>query len=81
MEDVIKETHDQAGKYTQPVLRRYPLSFSFLVIFSIAAIMHGFEMWADQINLFEAHPVYLMGIGAFTLILTGTLYKALEKMK
>ena len=80
-EEFIKETHNQAGKYTRPVLKRYPLLFSFLTVFSVAAILHGFEMWADQINLFESHPAYLMLVGVTTLFLTGTLYKSLEKMK
>lgn len=80
-EDFIEETHNKVGKYTQPVLGRYPLLFSFLTVFSVAAILHGFEMWAEQIHLFEKHPSYLMLIGVAVLFLTGTLYKALEEMK
>lgn len=80
-EEIIKETHNEAGKYARPVLKRYPLLFSFLTVFSVAAILHGFEMWAEQIHLFEAHPTYLMLIGIATLLFTGTLYKTLEKMK
>lgn len=80
-EELVKDLHNEAGKYTQPVLKRYPLSFSFLLVFSIAAILHGFEMWASQIGLFEKHPLYLIIIGVITLFLTGTLYKSLEKMK
>lgn len=80
-EKIAREINNQAGKYTRPVLRRYPLLFSFLVVFSVAAILRGFEMWASQIGLFEEHPVYLIIIGVVALFLTGTLYKSLDKMK
>lgn len=78
VEKVTKEVHENIGKYTKPVLRRYPLLFSFLVVFSVAAILHGFELFADQINLFTDHPIVLIIIGAAALFLTGTLYKALQ---
>lgn len=80
-EKVVREIHDMSGKYTQPTLRRYPLIFAFLIIFSMAAIMHGFELVSDQIELFDRHPTYLIFIGVFTLFFTGMLYKAIERMK
>ncbi len=80
-EEIVKNVHDEAGKYTRPVLRRYPLIFSFLIVFGVAAILHGFELWADHINLFEEHPTYLMLIGILILLFTGTLYKSLQNMK
>jgi hypothetical protein len=80
-EGLIHETHDTVGRYTKPVLSRYPLLFSFLTVFSIAAILDGFRMWSEQIHLFEEHPSYLMAIGIIALFLTGTLYKSLEKMR
>ena len=80
-ERMVKEAHDSAGKYTQPVLKRYPLLFSFMLVFSIAAILHGFELWSDQFEVFHQHPSYLIIIGVIALFFTGTLYKSLEKMK
>lgn len=80
-EEIIEGAHNETGKYTKPVLKRYPLLFSFLLVFSVASILHGFEMWADKINLFEEHPSYLILIGVIVLFLTGMLYKSLEKMK
>lgn len=77
-EKIMKEVHDSAGKYTQPVLRRYPLLFSFLVVFSVAAILHGFEIVTDQMEIFQQHPAYLIMAGSLTLFLTGMLYKSLK---
>lgn len=78
---MVHDLHDRAGKHTQPVLRRYPLLFAFLLVFSIASILHGFDVIVDRYELFDKYPVILMAVGVVTLILTGTLYESLKKMK
>ncbi len=80
-EEIVKEMHDEAGRYTKPVLKRYPLVFSFLSVFSFAAILRGFDMWVEQMGIFEEHPVVLILIGVVALLFTGTLYKTLAKVK
>lgn len=79
IERVIKDMHDSAGTYTKPVLQKYPLIFAFLITFSLAAILHGFELATDKIELFRTYPFLLILIGVLTLLLTGTLYKKLDK--
>lgn len=81
VESLVKEVHNTAGKYTQPVLRRYPLLFAFLIVFSAAAILDGFRLYTDEIPLFKEHPTVLIGVGVLALLLTGKLYKSLENMK
>ena len=81
MEEVVKEVHDSAGKYARPVFRRYPLLFSFLIVFSAAAILESFRIFVDEIPLFHEHPMILMIIGIFALLFTGKLYESLDKMK
>ncbi len=78
VENVIRGIHDKGRKHVQPVLRRYPLLFTFLIVFSVSAIMHGFDLVSDQIEILHSHPVYLILIGVVVLLLTGMLYKALE---
>jgi len=80
VEEIVKDAHDRVGKRTLPVLKHYPLIFSFLIVFSVAAILHGFELWADQIAFFEEYPSSLILFGIFMLFVTGMLYKSLEKM-
>jgi hypothetical protein len=80
-EDVTRGLHDGMGKITQPVLKRYPLLFAFLITFSAASIIRGFEVFTEQIEIFEKHPTLLILIGAVSLALTGSLYKALEKLE
>lgn len=78
-EEIAREMHDSAGRYARPVLRRYPLLFSFLIVFSVAAILHGFEMATEEMIIFKEHPSALILLGAATLFLTGMLYKTLGK--
>ena len=81
VEKIVRNVHNEAGKYTQPVLKRYPLIFSFLSVFSVAAILDGFRMLSEEIDLFEKYPFILIVIGVTTLFLTGTLYKTLDNMR
>ncbi len=80
IEQMVRDLHDHAGKRAEPVLRRYPLLFAFLLVFSAAAILHGFDLWADQVPFFHEYPVALIVPGVIALMLTGTLYKSLKKM-
>jgi hypothetical protein len=79
VEKLVRETHDSVGKFTQPAVKRYPLLFAFFLTFSVAAIIHGFDIVIDEVEVFHSHPFLLIGIGALALFLTGTLYKLLEK--
>ena len=81
VERVVKDVHDSASRYTEPVLQRYPLIFAFLVIFGASAILHGFELWSDKIVLFKDHPTILIIVGTIVLLLTGRLYRFLDKNK
>lgn len=78
-EKIVKEAEDKAIKYTQPVLRRYPLLFSFLIFFSFAALLHGFELLTDRIEFFVKNPLALIFGGSCMLFITGMLYKSLDK--
>jgi len=78
LERTTQNIHDNIGKYSKPVLRRYPLLFLFLTVFSVAAILHGFEILTDKISLFNEHPTSLILIGILALFFTGTLYKSLR---
>ena len=79
LEVLARKVHDKAGMYTKPVLEKYPLLFAFLLTFSVAAILHGFELFTDEMPIFKEHPTYLIILGVVALFLTGTLYKFLQR--
>ena len=75
----MREAQEEVGRYTQPVLRRYPLLFALLLAFGAAAIFIGFHLWAETVPLFHEKPLLLVLLGVIVLFLTGTLYKTLNK--
>jgi hypothetical protein len=78
-EKIVREVNEKSGKYVQPVLKRYPLLFAFLIVFSLAAISEGVKAFIDQFDIFQTHPSLLILIGMLVLIFTGMLYKFLDK--
>ena len=75
----LRQAQEEVGKYTQPVLRRYPLLFALLLAFGTAAIFTGFHFWVETTRLFHEKPLLLVLLGVIVLFLTGTLYKTLSK--
>ena len=78
-EKVVRNINDTAGKYTQPVLRRYPFLFALLLTFGVSAILEGLRFFLDEIDFFKQNPLILILIGIGILLFTGTLYKKLER--
>ncbi len=64
---------------TRSVFSRYPVIFSFLVLFGVMSVLHGFDEVIFKIPLLQNHPIIVFIIGLFILIFTGTLYKRLQK--
>lgn len=79
IEDVAKMTHDMMGRKTRGVFERYPITFSFLILFGVIAVLHGFDALVYKIVFLRDHPLVLFVIGVLILIFTGTLYKKLDK--
>ena len=79
IDKTVRQAQEVAGKYTQPVLRRYPLLFAFLLAFGTAAIFTGFHLWAETTRIFHEQPLLLVLLGIIVLFLTGTLFKTLSK--
>jgi hypothetical protein len=64
---------------TRGVFNRYPLTFSFLVLFGVMSVLHGYDAVIFKIPFLNNHPVLVFFIGLLILILTGSLYKRLQK--
>ena len=79
IEEVAKETNRYMGVRAKNAFAKYPITFSLLVLFGVVAVMHGFEGLVIQVPFFVLHPGVLFLIGLIILILTGTLYKRLNK--
>ena len=68
---------DKFDQTRKGVFARFPLVFTLLGTFGLVATFYGFEAIIDQIPLLSNNPLILLGVGVFTLIFSGTLYKKL----
>ena len=86
MTDPVQELERQTRELTEymhdhnrTVFGRYPLLFSLLGTFGVAAVLYGLEGILDQIQFFREIPEIPLLAGILVLVFTGTLYKRIEK--
>lgn len=60
------------------MLKKYPITFSLLIIFAVVSILHGFELIVGKIEFIRENPSILVLVGLIILIGTGSAYKALD---
>ncbi len=78
IERLTEELNKRMGKQGRGVLRRYPLSFTLLALAGVVAVSEGLKGVLEEIG-FSGHPWYLLLTGLIILIITGSLYKKLDK--
>lgn len=77
MDDVEREVTDVMKPLHKSVFSRFPILFMLLVTFGVSAIFFGFERVIMETAFLYNHPWFLIGVGTFVLVATGTLYKKL----
>lgn len=84
--DILKHIEDLSNKINKlmaprakTVFRRYPIAFGLLILLGFTALNEGLKGLIRGIGLLEISPWYLIAIGLVILIITGTVYKKLEK--
>lgn len=84
--DVIKKLEDLTAKINQlfsekgkNVFSRYPLLFALLIVFGVTMVTQGIKDLISEIPIFQNSPLVMLLFGLLVLIITGTLYKKLEK--
>ncbi|MEI6190784.1 MAG: hypothetical protein WCP24_00265 [bacterium] len=79
IEHATKKANEFMGNKTQGVFTRYPLTFSFLGLFGVMSVLHGFDDVIFKIPFLSNHPTFVFIMGLVILIFTGSLYKRLQK--
>ena len=64
---------------TKSVFKRYPLTFTILILVGVVAVSEGVKNLLLNMTFFDNHPWRLLLVGLVILIATGTLYKKLDK--
>jgi hypothetical protein len=79
IERLTEEVNEMMMVRSKSVFTRYPLTFALLILFGVVAVGEGAKGILEQIPFFANSPLYLLAFGLIILIVTGTLYKKLDK--
>ena len=81
----LQKTERQLDRMAQPVrqrvLSRFPILFTLLTTFGVAATFFGFERILAEITFLHDRPWLILFIGILVLMGTGTLYKVLDRSR
>jgi len=79
----VEETTDEMNKYFRrkgkSVFNRYPLIFALVVVVGATLMSQGIKELLFEIPFFNNSPFAMFLSGILILIITGTLYKKLDK--
>jgi len=83
--DILKHVEalsDQVNRMmssrTKSAFRKYPLTFTLLVLIGVIAVSEGVKGVLEMIG-FQGHPWFLLVAGLLILVVTGKLFEKLDK--
>lgn len=79
VEDLTAKLNQVFGEKGKNVFVRYPITFALLIIFGATMVSQGIKDLLSEIHFLKSSPFVMLGIGLLILIITGTLYKKLDK--
>ncbi|MFT7507274.1 MAG: hypothetical protein ACI92I_000417 [Acidimicrobiales bacterium] len=74
---VEKEVEAVIQPVQKTAFARFPVPFTLLVTFGVAATFFGFEKVLTEVAYINDRPFLMLSIGVGVLTITGTLYKKL----
>jgi len=77
IEHIEKEVQAVIEPVQKSVFKRFPILFTLLVTFGVAATFLGFEHMLLDVSFLNERPWLMLSIGLGILAVTGTLYKKL----
>lgn len=79
LEDLSSGINRMMSARTRNAFRRYPVTFGLLILVGVIAVNEGIKGLFRQFGLLDINPWYLLIAGIIILIITGKLYKKLDK--
>ena len=79
LELLTQQINGLANNKGKIIFNRYPITFALLVLFSLVTISEAAKEILKSSGLFNNNPWFTLFIGLAVLILTGTIYKKLNK--
>ncbi|HEY4518057.1 MAG TPA: hypothetical protein VJG48_00345 [Candidatus Paceibacterota bacterium] len=78
VEKLTRQVNGYMRSQSRSVFSRYPLTFTLLVLFGVVAVSEGLKGVIENLG-FAGHPWYMLLVGLAILVITGSLYKKLDK--
>jgi len=79
IESISSHVNDMMAEHGKSVFRRYPLTFTLLALFGVVAVSEGAKGVLESFGIFAGHPWFLLIAGLIVLVITGKLFKKLDK--
>ena len=79
LEDLTAQLNHIFSKKGRHVFARYPLTFALLIVFGVIMVTDGIKDLLREIPIFKENPSIMLVGGLLVLVITGTLYKKLNK--
>lgn len=79
IEELTAQLNKLFSERGRAVFNRYPLSFALLVVFGATMVSQGIKDLLLKWDFFKNQPLYMLLFGIVILVVTGTLYKKLQK--
>ncbi len=81
VEELTAKLNQVFGEKGRHFFVRYPLTFAILIVFGVVMVTEGIKLWLLEIPFFKDKPYMMLLGGLLVLIITGSLYKKLRKIK
>lgn len=79
IESLTSDMDSAMRKRSRSLFRRYPITFTLCALFGISAVSEGIKGLLESVPFLGEHPGYMLVLGIVVLVVTGSLYKKLDK--
>lgn len=79
LEDLSHQINQLINPRAETVWKRYPVAFGLFILIGGIFLHEGLKGIISDLGLLAWNPLYLSLIGLAILVITGTIYKKLEK--
>lgn len=79
MHNIPSSVHEVFRRHRRTAFEKHPFFFSTLGLLGLVATWQGFDDVIERIDYFDANPGSLLIIGLVILLMTGRLYRQMDK--
>lgn len=81
MHDIPESVHKAFRRHRRSAFERHPFVFSTLGLLGLVCTWQGFAGIVNRIQFLQNNPVYLLAVGLLLLLMTGRLYRHLDRQE